>query len=451
MGKRANRVPLSCAALLLLLLCAPAGAGAAAGPEGEAVAPPQASALLLELRAAKAQVYRREPVSVTVTLFTGQAQVRDLEYPRLAGSSFTLGEFAPPLQRTVVRDGQDLLAYEFSAVLIPLKSGPLSLGPAELGCDTLSPADGPAAFFGGTQARRVTLRSAAAVLKVLPLPQAGRPAGFSGAVGRFTLTRSARPTELRAGDPVTVRTVIRGAGNIEAFSCNALSVPGWRSYPPRTALRGSTLTCEQVVVPDSPAARVIPAVEASFFDPDTGHYRSCSSGPLPLRVSAAAAPAPDPVPRTGSARQAPAPSPAAAAPSLPLFACLLLAAGLAGYPLARGLRGGKPGPEPSGSGPAEDALRHLARAEEALAGGALEEFYTSVSRALQAASGTSGGLTPVGSAAPPGRDGCCAAAWSAPGLQGRCDAVRYGKHRPGRAEMSADLKLLRELLAIPSP
>ena len=46
-------------------------------------------------------------------------------------------------------------------------------------------------FFGGTTEKQITVTSDPDVLKVLALPTAGRPAGFSGAVGQFEVSERA--------------------------------------------------------------------------------------------------------------------------------------------------------------------------------------------------------------------------------------------------------------------
>ena len=47
-------------------------------------------------------------------------------------------------------------------------------------------------------------------VEVKPLPEAGRPANFSGAVGQFAIRSEADPVQARGGDPVTLRVEVRG-------------------------------------------------------------------------------------------------------------------------------------------------------------------------------------------------------------------------------------------------
>src|SRR5262249_40120157 len=95
-------------------------------------------------------------------------------------------------------------------------------------------------FFGGDPfgARRpITVQSEPLHLEVLPLPDAGKPADFSGAVGTFDLHVSASPRELKAGDPVTITTTVEGDGNLAAITPPLLpaarsTAPSARPRPP---------------------------------------------------------------------------------------------------------------------------------------------------------------------------------------------------------------------------
>lgn len=50
-------------------------------------------------------------------------------------------------------------------------------------------------------------------IQVDPLPQ--RPANFSGGVGKFNITASIDKKEVKAGEPITIRVVVGGIGNLK--------------------------------------------------------------------------------------------------------------------------------------------------------------------------------------------------------------------------------------------
>ncbi len=363
----------------------------------QAVAEPPAGELMLEVRPAKDRVYVHEAVAVSVTLLVGQVPVRNIRYPRLAGVAFGVAEFAPPRQASIRRDGREFTIHEFMATLVPREAGTIDLGPAELECDLLTPADGAAAFFGGGESRLVTLRSAPVRLQVRALPRAGRPADFTGAVGRFTVSRRVAPMDIRSGDPVTVTTEVRGVGNFDSLSCAPIELPGVRSYPPRARKSANRLSCEQVLV-SGDAPLEIPAARLSYFDPALGAYRTRESLPIRLTMrsgtmdkaaAGAAAPVRSPLlmPKPPSAARIPGWVGLATAGLI-----LILALGL----LARYLGYKAPDQQVLRASETCSVRDWLLMAEQALAAGDPIRFHAAVFRTLQAQIGTQFGLPQAG-------------------------------------------------------
>jgi len=70
-------------------------------------------------------------------------------------------------------------------------------------------------FFGGTTEKQITVASDPDAFKVLELPVAGRPAGFSGAVGKFEVGSELSAAKCTAGDPLTLRLEVTGTGSFD--------------------------------------------------------------------------------------------------------------------------------------------------------------------------------------------------------------------------------------------
>jgi hypothetical protein len=149
--------------------------------------------------------------------------------------------------------------------------------------------------------RRVALAAEPEALTVLPLPKENIPPNFNGAVGSFSMTLSAGPTNVAAGDPVTVKIQISGRGAFDSLALPEQNA--WRefkTYPPTTKVETTdalglqgTKTFEQVVVPQSPEIKALPPVSFSFFDPDHKSYRTLTQPAVSLIVRpGGAAPAP---------------------------------------------------------------------------------------------------------------------------------------------------------------
>jgi len=186
--------------------------------------------------------------------------------------------------------------------LSTVKTGPLTLGSMDVNLVLQIPLPNqrrrdpfdPFGMFQQMQVdeRRVALSAEPETLTVLPLPKENVPADFNGAVGSFTMTLSAGPTNVAAGDPVTVKVQISGRGAFDSLTLPEQSAwHDFKTYPPTTkidttdalGLQGSK-TFEQVVVPQSQDIKALPAVSFSFFDPDQKCYRTLTQPAVPLIV-----------------------------------------------------------------------------------------------------------------------------------------------------------------------
>lgn len=146
-------------------------------------------------------------------------------------------------------------------------------------------------FFARYENRPVKVSSPIIAFSASTLPESGKPAGYSGAVGNFSLKTSAQPTEIDAGEPVTLTMTISGVGNFDSVSAPALTESiGLKTYTPTVSFdqgiqpnQGDKSFEQAVVVTDSSIKQLPPAV-FSFFDPDKNSYQTVFSDPIPLTV-----------------------------------------------------------------------------------------------------------------------------------------------------------------------
>ena len=164
--------------------------------------------------------------------------------------------------------------------------------------------------------RQVQLRSEAAVLEVKPLPDAGKPAEFSGAIGQFKLEADAAPNKAATGDPVTVRLRLSGQGNFDRIAPPVLSDDrGLRTYPPSAKFKADnetnlsgTKTFEQVVIADGPRT-TLPSYRFNYLDPATGKYVVIDTPPLSVKIEGRNVATPTPAPAAASPAATPLPAP----------------------------------------------------------------------------------------------------------------------------------------------
>jgi len=279
---------------------APGGARAAPPPPGA----PSPRALRLALSVPQQELYLHQRVPMDVTLYVGSIRVADVQYPTLAAEGLSMDKFPEPNQHQQVIDGETYQVLHFQTAITPLRAGQLTLGPATLRLNVLNRRRGGMfsdpffeQFFQddpfSTERRPLDVRSDPIALNVLPLPEEGKPAGFSGAVGAFTLQVTALPTELDAGDPITVRMTVSGTGSLAEAGPPAISsTEGFRTYdvnPTKSDTAGAgalsvTKGFEQVLIPNAATVRALPPVRFSYFDPQARQYRTLESQPIALVV-----------------------------------------------------------------------------------------------------------------------------------------------------------------------
>jgi hypothetical protein len=149
-------------------------------------------------------------------------------------------------------------------------------------------------FFGRqTQTITKNLRADPILLDIRPLPQAGRPDGFEGLVGSFSVQAEVGQTELRAGDSTTLTVTVTGDGNLrDLLTLYPEEIPGFKVYPDKPSfqleIRGETLLGTKVfkkaLVPLEGGTLEIPSQEVPYFDPETGSYRIARTDPFTLKV-----------------------------------------------------------------------------------------------------------------------------------------------------------------------
>ncbi len=261
----------------------------------------------LKLALPKQQLYLGEPAIAEVDLY-----VRDGVIPSrpqlgpISAEGFNVGQqFRPGAQRNVRIGPAVYHCLPFLFTLKPVKTGLLKFGPVTFNevVELPSPAGRRDPFyerfglrspFSEGEQKQMVLATESTNVQCLPWPSQNVPPGFKGAVGNYAMSVTAGPTNLMAGDPITVRVRIEGRGALDGL---ALPDPpgGWRDFKvfPPTAkpvetsdpfgLQGAR-EFEQIVVPQGAEVKELPAFSFSFFDPEAQSYRTLTHPAVPLVV-----------------------------------------------------------------------------------------------------------------------------------------------------------------------
>jgi hypothetical protein len=304
--------------------------------DGEAPAQTQGIA---EFTLPKTTLFVGETVPVELKLYVDSRVHWQLaQMPEITAEGLSQQKMPEPrkVENTVRRsDGREYDVVTFHTAITPTKAGKILYGPAELNYIAQIPRArrGGSSFFDMfdqgmmgdpffSQTQKMKATAKAVDLTVKPLPVAGRPADFSGAVGSFELSADGSPKRVKMGDPVTMKIKVSGQGNFDRVTAPVLKdADGWRSYPPSDtfqadddiATRG-TKTFEMAVIPEVKKT-ALPAFQFSYFDPIAGKYVTRLSQPEALLVEGQLAAPPPPVAGANSSTAPATPAPEKAAPA----------------------------------------------------------------------------------------------------------------------------------------
>ena len=250
----------------------------------------------------KKEIYVGEIVPIEAQLYLA-GRGDQLQAPTLKSDGFVIHKRA---NHTVGNTQVGNVPYNvvtFKMAISAAKAGPLELGPAEISFVLLvpqqrNPGDPFGNFFGPRyQSRQVTLKSPSHAVNVLPLPGQSVPGSFTGAIGQFQWEVSSSPTNLNAGDPITLKVAIRGAGNLDSVKLPELKWPGFKAYAPNSTIETEdplgivgVKNFEQVIVPEHAGITAIPPLEFAFFNPAEKAYRTLSTPGVPITVRPGAGP-----------------------------------------------------------------------------------------------------------------------------------------------------------------
>ena len=251
----------------------------------------------------KRTVYQGEQLTVSYKLYTNVQLSGSMpgKMPALAG--FWSRALEQDNQRTEwTEEVIDGVRYQATVlqqyVLIPERNGQLQIDPMEMtlvGREPVATSDPFERFFGGSY-REVEhdVKSPAVPITVRPLPSAGKPEGFNGAVGDFSFSTEIDRTELKANDAVNYTLKISGSGNLRLLDAPTVQIPETiEQYDPKVDDRLSetasgvsgSRTFTYLMIPRHEGSYTLPPVLFSYFDPKAEQYVTLQGDPYTLQVA----------------------------------------------------------------------------------------------------------------------------------------------------------------------
>ena len=210
-----------------------------------------------------------------------------------------MGEIQTELEHYNGRNYQTAVLYR--TLLFPQRSGDIVIDPAEFEAQLRVQNRAQVRsifddFFGSYVTVTKALKSPGVTIHVESLP-AGKPVGFSGGVGQFSISSAISNTELQTNDAVTLTLTIQGAGNMKLLKTPAVDWPeGFEVYDPKVSnnFRNSTSgvsgtkTIEYYAIPRAGGVYTIPAIQFSYYDTQTDSYKTLATPEYTLNIARSA-------------------------------------------------------------------------------------------------------------------------------------------------------------------
>lgn len=256
--------------------------------------------LFVKVSASKRRVCEQEPVLLTYKVYTlVDLTSLDGKMPDLKG--FHTQEVPLPQQKSFHLEkvnGKNYRCVTWSQyVMFPQMTGKLSIpsitfkGIVVQRNNSVDPFE---AFFNGGSGYVEVKRNIVAPgidIQVDPLPK--RPVDFSGGVGHFTISAQLNHKTVKEGEPLTLRVVVGGIGNLKLIKQPVVDFPkDFDRYDPKVSdktkltangIEGNMIY-DYLVVPRNRGDYTIPAVSLTYYDTSTNSYKTIKTQPLQVKI-----------------------------------------------------------------------------------------------------------------------------------------------------------------------
>jgi len=256
------------------------------------------SAVFIEAKLGSNEIWVGQPVPLDVTLFTlprvvGFAWRRTPDFANFWVEKVDFDSDADAYRARV--NGRVYTAYPMDRkILIPPSPGTFELDSYVGQLQVRVTRNDQFDWFRFGRAESIVRKTEPLTLTVKQLPVAGRPDGFSGAVGSYELEVTVDRSEPQVDNAVALRATVRGEGALRSVGPPAFKAPAnLKVFDPQVkesvvGTQGgrivSTKTWEWIIVPLSPGEFELPAMRFDYFAPTSGRYEVAEQAGLMLTV-----------------------------------------------------------------------------------------------------------------------------------------------------------------------
>jgi hypothetical protein len=277
---------------------------AAQGQAEQAITPPTGSdlskLLFIKAEVSKTNVYQGEQITLRYRIYSRVDILQNQldKVPDLTG--FWNEDIKGPQQIQMHPETYKGATYEVAdlkkSILFGEHSGNITLDPFIMTFVVRQPVqsrDIIDQFFGSYKEVKYQAKSAPVIIHVKPLPEAGKPAGFTGAVGTFKLSAGVDKTTVKANDAINYKVKVTGAGNIKLLKNLSAEFPeDFEKYDPKitdsvtedeNGVQG-TRTYNYLLIPRHKGDFTIAPLKFAYFNPATNRYVSLAAKGFDIKV-----------------------------------------------------------------------------------------------------------------------------------------------------------------------
>jgi len=253
--------------------------------------------LTLVAEISKTNPYLNEPITVVYKLYFNNIVVsgfKELEKPKYNdfwNQNIDIKQLS--IEEGTFKGERCYYVVLKKTLLYPQKSGKLTIKPLSLEIGLRIPRGRD--MFGQMMFDETskTVSAGAKTIYAKALPEATKPIGFTGAVGKFDFSVTPSKTTLKNGESLDLIVSASGTGNMKLFTLPKPVVPNaLEMYDPvhdekmTTSLAGMSgkISDKYTIIPQYKGKYTIKPMEFSYFDLNSGSYKTITSKEIMIDV-----------------------------------------------------------------------------------------------------------------------------------------------------------------------
>lgn len=241
------------------------------------------------------RVYEQEPILLTYKLYTRCEMSLSDNVPSLKGFYMQkIPQPKPANYHTEIVNGTQYKCVVWSQyMLYPQTTGKLEIPSLTFRAKILHESRDPMAFITGRGynevIRDIKTRSLSVMVDKLP----AKPATFSGGVGKMNISAQLSKKDVKAGEPVSVRIVVSGNGNLKLIKQPDIVLPsGWDKYNTKVTDKThitsngveGNMVYDVMTVPRKEGSFTISPISLVYYDTTSKSYKTVKTEALKVTV-----------------------------------------------------------------------------------------------------------------------------------------------------------------------